>query len=259
MYTIDRLGDHAIANGDCLEIMQDMPDEKFNLILVDLPYGTTRNKWDTVIPFEPLWEEYLRIAKPDAAFVFTACQPFTSALVMSQPKLFKYDWVWRKPKGTGHLNAKKQPMRDKEDILVFTRGKPPYNPQMTEGTPYKGRGGVNKDDTYGKYSTKREDNKGFRYPKQVLDFNIVGTNKHHGTQKPCELMAYLIRTYTNEGDFVLDNTMGSGSTGVAAVHEKRIFRGIELDEHYYETSKKRIENAIAGKPDEDIIAIRKEK
>ena len=255
-YDIVRIGDHAIALGDCLTVMDDIPDALVNLILVDLPYGTTQNKWDAIIPFEPMWEQFLRIAAPDAAFVFTAAQPFTSALVMSQPKLFKYDWVWRKPKGTGHLNAKKQPMRDKEDILVFTRGKPPYNPQMTSGEPYKAKGGQHKDNTYGQYETKREDNSGLRYPKQVLDFGIVERNKYHGTQKPVELMSYLIRTYSNPGDVVLDNTMGSGSTGVAAVLEGRKFRGIEMDEKFFGIAKKRIERASSGLDDNiDVAAL----
>ncbi len=227
--------------GDCIEVMKTLPDACVDLVLVDLPYGVTQQKWDAVIDFDELWTAYLRLAKPDASFVFTATQPFTSALVMSQPKLFKYDWTWRKPKGTGHLNAKKQPMRDKEDVLVFQRGKPVYNPQMVAGEPYKARGGKRNDDTYGDYTAKREDNAGFRYPKQVLDFAIVERDKSHPSQKPVDLMAYMIRTYTDAGMTVLDNTMGSGSTGVAAIQEGREFIGIELDPGYYEAARTRIE------------------
>lgn len=234
------LGPATLVHGDCLEVMATLPDQCIDLVLVDLPYGTTQNRWDAVIPFDDMWAQYLRIAKPDCAFVFFAAQPFTSALVMSQPKLFKYDWTWRKPKGTGHLNAKKQPMRDKEDILVFTQGKPVYNPQMTDGTPYKAKGGKHTDQTYGIYGTEREDNAGKRYPKQVLEFGIVERNKKHGTQKPVDLMAYLVRTYSNAGDLILDNTMGSGSTGVAALLEGRRFLGIEKNSEFFNTCQERI-------------------
>jgi len=226
--------------GDCIEIMRTLPDASVDLVLVDLPYGVTMQKWDAVIPFELLWEQYLRLTKADASFVFTATQPFTSALVMSQPRLFKYDWVWKKPKGTGHLNAKKQPMRDKEDILVFARGKPVYNPQMVKGDPYKARGGKRNDDTYGQYTSARNDNEGLRYPKQVIEFPIVERDKLHPSQKPLELMQYLVRTYSNPGDVVLDNTMGSASTGVAALREGRDFIGIEQDAGYFERARERI-------------------
>jgi DNA modification methylase len=229
-----------LHHGDCLEIMRTLPSGSVDLVLVDLPYGVTQQKWDAVIPFAPLWEQYLRITKDNAAFVFTASQPFTSALVMSMPKLFKYDWVWKKPKGTGHLNAKKQPMRDKEDILVFAKGKPVYNPQMVKGEPYKARGGKRNDDTYGDYTSVRNDNEGLRYPKQIIEFAIVERDKLHPSQKPLELMQYLVRTYSNPGDVVLDNTMGSGSTGAACIREGRDFIGIEMDEGYFEVAKLRL-------------------
>ena len=234
-----------LIHGDCLEKMKDIPDKSIDMILCDLPYGTTQNKWDSVIPFEPLWEQYWRLLKLNGAVVLTAAQPFTSALVMSQPNYFKYDWVWRKPKGTGHLNAKKMPMRDKEDIVVFYREQCIYNPQMTEGKPFKPN--YNKSyetDNYGSYGSFRNENKGNRYPKQVLDIGIENW-KHivHPTQKPVALMEYLIRTYTNEGDVVLDNCMGSGTTGVACVKEGRSFIGIELDEDYFDIACKRIKEA----------------
>lgn len=231
-----------LLNGECLSQMKTLEDNSVDLVLVDLPYGVTQQKWDAVIPFEELWEQYLRVTTQDAFYVFTATQPFTSALVMSQPHLFKYDWVWKKPKGTGHLNAKKQPMRDKEDILVFARGKPIYNPQMVAGEPYKARGGRRNDDTYGQYTSERNDNMGLRYPKQVIEFPIVERNKLHPSQKPVELMQYLVRTYSQPGQTVLDNTMGSGSTGVAALREGRRFIGMEKDPTYFEVAVKRIES-----------------
>jgi site-specific DNA-methyltransferase (adenine-specific) len=225
--------------------------QSIDLILCDLPYGTTACKWDSVIPFEPLWEQYERIIKDNGAIVLTGQQPFTSALVMSNPKLFKYDWTWRKPRGTGHLNAKKQPMRDKEDILVFYKKQSTYNPQMSEGKPYTAmKGGKNTrvsekgDTTYGKFMNGaefRNDNSGFRYPKQVIEFGVVERGTLHPTQKPIALMEYLIKTYTCEGETVLDNCMGSGTTGVACKQTGRKFVGIERDEKYFAIAQKRIE------------------
>ena len=241
---------NQILQGDCLELMKDIPDGSVDMILADLPYGTTACKWDTIIQFEPLWEQYKRVIKPNGAIVLTASQPFTSALVMSNPKMFKYDWTWRKPRGTGHLNAKRQPMRDKEDILVFYKSQPVYNPQLAKGEPYtslKGGRTPRQSDkgatTYGKFmngAEYRNDNYGFRYPKQVIDFGVVERGTVHPTQKPVALLEYLIKTYTNEGETVLDFTMGSGSTGVACVNTNRNFIGIELDEDYFEIAKKRI-------------------
>ena len=239
-----------LMQGDCLELMKDIQDKSVDMILCDLPYGITACKWDTIIPFEPLWEQYERIIKDNGAIVLTAAQPFTSALVMSNPKLFKYDWTWRKPRGTGHLNAKKQPLRDKEDILVFYKKQPTYNPQMSEGEPYTAmKGGKNTrvsnkgDTTYGKFMNGaefRNDNSGFRYPKQVIEFGVVERGTLHPTQKPVALFEYLIKTYTNEGETVLDNCMGSGTTGVACKNLNRNFIGIELDEGYFKIAKERI-------------------
>jgi len=232
--------------GDCLEMMKRIPDGSVDMVMCDLPYGTTQNKWDSVIPLEPLWSEYRRVCKPSAAIVLTASQPFTSLLVMSNPAAFKYDWCWRKPKGTGHLNAKKQPMRDKEDVLVFYREQCTYNPQFTAGTPYKDKAGkdhaasTSMTGSYGAYTNYREDNEGKRYPKQVLEFGVVERGTQHPTQKPVELMEYLIRTYTNAGEIVLDNTMGSGTTGVACVNTGRQFIGIERDAEYFRVASERI-------------------
>ena len=215
------------------------------MILCDLPYGTTACKWDTVIPFVSLWEQYKRLIKKNGAIVLFGSQPFTSALVMSNIKMFRYDWTWRKPKGTGHLNANKQPMRDKEDILVFYAAQPTYNPQFTAGRPYKARkdpeGSTSMTDCYGTYTNFRNDNEGIRYPKQVIEFGTVERGTVHPTQKPVALCEYLIRTYTNEGETVLDNTMGSGTTGVACMNTNRHFIGIERDDKYFEIARGRIE------------------
>lgn len=237
-----------VLQGDCLELMKDIPDGSVDMILADLPYGTTACKWDTIIPFEPLWEQYKRIIKPNGAIVLTASQPFTSALVMSNPKMFKYDWVWQKPKGTGHLNAKHQPMRDKEDILVFCKKTSVYNAQKTEGEPYKDKAGkdhaasTSLTDSYGKYTNYREVNTGFRYPKQVLQFGVVERGTVHPTQKPVALFEYLIKTYTNEGDLVLDNVAGSGTTGVACQNLNRNFILMEQEPEYVEIIKQRLKD-----------------
>ena len=232
-----------LINANCLEAMRDIPDGSVDMVLTDPPYGTTACKWDSVIPFEPMWGQLKRITKVNGAIVLTAAQPFTSALVMSNPKMFKYDWTWRKPKGTGHLNAKKMPMRDKEDILVFYAKHPTYNPQFGVGTPYDGNARVGKaqqTENYGKYEAKRDGSNGKRYPKQVLDFNVVGKGGIHSTQKPVALMEYLIHTYTNEGETVLDFTMGSGTTGVACKNLDRSFIGIEMDADYFAAASQRI-------------------
>ena len=251
--SFENIGRHKLANGDCLEVMKQIQDGSVDLILCDLPYGTTQNKWDSVIPFDALWREYVRICK--GAVVLTASQPFTSALVMSNLEWFKYDWVWRKPKGTGHLNAKKQPMRDKEDILVFYSQQPTYSPQFSEGKPYKDKSGKQQTENYGADKRIGNDNYGKRYPKQVLEFGAVERGTLHPTQKPVALMEYLIRTYTNEGDVVLDNCMGSGTTGVACVNTGRDFIGIEKERPYYDISKRRIldaECALMGAAQEPL-------
>jgi DNA modification methylase len=235
-----------VIKGDCLELMKEIPDGSVDMILCDLPYGTTACKWDTVIPFEPLWEQYKRVIKENGAVVLTASQPFTSALVMSNIAMFKYDWVWRKPKGTGHLNAKKQPMRDKEDVLVFYEKQCTYNPQMGKGKPFKDKAGKDHfgtdsmTDCYNRYTNHREDNEGTRYPKQVLEFGVVERGNLHPTQKPVALFEYLIRTYTNGGETVLDNCAGSGTTGIACINTNRKFILMEKDDGYYEKAKQRI-------------------
>ena len=243
-----------LMHGDCLELMKDIPDGSVDMVLCDLPYGTTQCKWDSVIPFEPLWAQYHRIVKPNGVSCLFGAEPFSSFLRISNIKDFKYDWVWRKPRGTGHLNAKKQPLRDYETISVFYKAQCLYNPQYGKGEPYtSAKGGKNSrisergNTTYGRFmngAEYRNDNSGFRYPKQVIEFPVVERGTVHQTQKPVALLEYLIRTYTNEGDTVLDNCMGSGSTGVACVNTGRNFIGIELDDSYFEIAKKRIDDAV---------------
>jgi site-specific DNA-methyltransferase (adenine-specific) len=228
--------------GDCLEVMQTIADKSVDLILCDLPYGTTACKWDSVIPFEPLWAQYRRIAKPNTAIVLTASQPFTTALIASNLKDFRYCWVWNKKKATGHLMAKKQPMRLTEDVAVFCQKTPIYNPQYSFGEPYKGTSRANSGEVWGGVGGKRNDNDGRRYPKNLIEFSFEH-KPVHPTQKPVALMEYLIRTYTNEGDTVLDNCMGSGTTGVACANTGRKFIGIERDPSYFAIATNRIAGA----------------
>ena len=225
-----------LLHGDCLDLLPRLPAQSVDMILCDLPYGTTQNKWDSVIPFDRMWAEYWRVTKPGAAVVLTAAQPFTSALVMSQVANYSHCWVWRKNNATGHLNARRQPMREHEDVLVFSKGPPPYHPQglvpfgkMTRRGNNGGNFGVSGSENF-QESTN--------YPRTVLGFATDG--KLHPTQKPVALCDYLIRTYTQPGDVVLDNCMGSGSTGVAALAAGRGFIGMERDEGFFQTAAARI-------------------
>lgn len=232
-----------LMQGDCLERMKEIPDGSIDMILTDPPYGTTQCKWDSIIPLEPMWEQLKRVIRPNGAIVMTASQPFTSVLVSSNLKMFKYDWVWQKPKGTGHLNAKKQPMRDKEDVLVFYGKQCTYNPQMVEGEVYKEKSGWKGTNGYegcGVDKRTGNDNSGVRYPKQVQKFGVVERNTLHPTQKPVALMEYLIKTYTNESETVLDFAAGSFTAGVACKNLNRKFIGIELDENYFNIGKDRL-------------------
>jgi DNA modification methylase len=231
--------------GDCLEILPTLADNSVDMVLVDLPYGTTACKWDSIIPLNKLWEQYHRICKKNGAMVFTAAQPFTTILAASNIENFRYEWIWEKPQGTNPMNAKVMPLKSHENILVFYRTKPTYNPQMWYSTPYSGFSSETSKigEVYGKAQSKHRDNPdGSRYPKTILKFKQE--KGLHPTQKPVELMEYLIKTYTNEGDTVLDNTMGSGSTGVAAVRCKRNFIGIEMDSEYYQVAEKRIQETV---------------
>ena len=226
--------------GDCLEIMKEIPDGSVDMILCDLPYGTTQCKWDSIIPFEPLWEQYERVIKDNGAIVLTASQPFTTALINSNIKYFRYSWIWEKEQGVNFLMAKKQPLKVHEDICIFSKKQTIYNPQMTQGKPYiSGKG--DSGEVTGKVKKIQTKNSGTRYPKSVTQFKRE--TGLHPTQKPVALLEYLIKTYTNEGMTVLDNCMGSGSTGVACINTNRNFIGIELDNTYFEIAKKRIEDA----------------
>jgi DNA modification methylase len=232
--------------GDCLERMKEVPDGSVDMVLCDLPYGTTQNKWDAVIPFQPLWAEYRRVCKSNAAIVLFCAQPFTSLLVASNLAMFKYCWTWKKTQAVGHLNAWRQPMRNTEDIAVFYQRQCTYNPELVAKKPENIRPQTKR--------TKGTNNYGdhglnvFRCPpdKSMPATVIEFANEQrtvHPTQKPVALMEYLIRTYTNEGDTVLDNTMGSGSTGVACVNTGRDFIGIERDPTYFAIAEKRIAGA----------------
>ncbi len=224
--------------GDCLELMPQMESGMFDMILCDLPYGTTACKWDTIIPFEPLWKEYERLIKPNGAIVLTASQPFTSALVMSNTALFKYEWIWEKPKSTGHALSKVQPMKAHENILVFGKGKINYYPQFENGEPYKGRNKPKYKESE-EFSTgygNRNNNDGFRFPRSVQFFrNTRYVNEQiHPTQKPTTLWEYLIKTYTNEGELILDNCAGSGTTGEACYNTGRNYIQIEKEQKYFD-------------------------
>ena len=254
----DLLGVLWLLLGDCLEKMKEIPDGSVDMVMCDLPYGTTQNKWGIRIPLEPLWREYRRVCKPSAAIVLTASQPFTSAVVMSNAGMFKYQWVWDKSQVTGFLNSKKQPLRHHEDVLVFYKAQPTYNPQFTEGTAYK----ISHNHTTSNYGMQTEnttESDGKRYPTSIIGIPQVRTDGGHPTQKPVALMEYLIRTYTNEGETVLDNAMGSGTTGVACANTGRRFIGIERDEAYFAIAKKRIDDALASSPKTAKLTDRREK
>lgn len=231
--------------GDCLERMKEIPDGSVDMVMCDLPYGTTDCAWDSVIPFGDIWPEYWRLCKPNAAIVLTASQPFNIALAASQLKFYKYEWIWRKSTATGHSNAKKQPLRKHENVCVFYRSPPTYNPQMTEGKPYTIKR-TKEVEIYANGGAKLNAltvNDGSRYPVSVLDIANEYAGRVHPTQKPVALMEYLIRTYTNEGETVLDNCMGSGTTGVACVNTGRNFIGIERDEGYFKIAQGRVAKA----------------
>ena len=232
----------TLMQGDCLEEMEKIPAGSVDLVLTDPPYGTTACKWDTVIPFEPMWEQLKRVTKKNSAIVLFCSQPFTSALVMSNPKMFKYEWVWDKKKGGNPLLSKIQPIKVTENIVVFSDGKTNYYPQMTPRDKPKKRG-KNKGTVSATTNNAFTEDKEYTeyYPKNIIEVsNASQMNKLHPTQKPVALMEYLIKTYTNESETVLDFTMGSGTTGVACKNLNRNFIGIELDENYFEIAKDRI-------------------
>ena len=241
-----------LKQGDCLELMKEIPDGSVDMILTDLPYGITDCAFDVRIPFEPIWEHFKRVTKKNAAIVLFSQMPFGAELIMSNRKMFRYEWIWEKSLGVGFLNAKKMPLRCHENILVFYQQLPTYNPQFTKGKP---RHGFNpsKTQNYGKKHGVIIDNDGEHYyPRDVIYFALVlgGRENIHPQQKPVDLLEYLIKTYTNEDEVVLDATMGSGSTGVAAVNTGRDFIGFEKEQNFFEISQKRIAEAQAKKAQE---------
>lgn len=239
---------NSILCGDCLEIMEAIDNDSIDMILCDLPYGSTQNKWDKVIDLEKLWVQYKRIVKPNSPIVLTATQPFASHLISSNPKQFRYDLIWEKNKVSGFLNANRMPLRKHEIILVFYDKLPIYNPQKTIGHKPVNSFTKNTGDgsNYGKTKLVKGGGQTDRHPTSIVSFPVVNNDskdKFHPTQKPVELFEWLIKTYTNEGMIVLDNCIGSGTTAIACKNTKRNFIGIELDEEYCEIARKRLENA----------------
>ena len=239
-----------LMQGDCLERMKEIESGSVDMVLTDPPYGTTACKWDSIIPLEPMWEQLKRIIKPNGAIVMTASQPFTSVLIASNMKQFKYNWVWEKSKASNFLQASYMPLKAHEDIVIFCgKGKPTYNAQMTDGKPYSGekragKKGSNSDvvNNVPNPQKRKGSADGKRKPRTVQYFKTAESEgkTNHPTQKPVDLMEYLIKTYTNEGETVLDFTMGSGTTGVACKNLNRKFIGIELDEEYFKIAQERI-------------------
>jgi site-specific DNA-methyltransferase (adenine-specific) len=246
------IGNGQFLQGDCLELLPTLADGSVDMVLCDLPYGTTQNKWDAVIPFEPLWAEYLRVLRKGGVVALTAGQPFTSALVMSNPKLFRHEWIWIKNRGSNFANTVREPMKEHESVLIFSEGKWTYNRQMQERTG----GGLSRvgykftsrieTPSYGAIGAPAERQGELRVPSTWQKFNCeVG---HHPTQKPVALFEYLIRTYTNEGEHVLDNTAGSGTTAIAAENAGRRWTCIERDQTYYEAAVRRVSAHVSKPP-----------
>ena len=233
-----------LYQGDCLEVMKEIKDKSIDMILCDLPYGTTKCKWDVIIPFDKLWEQYNRIIKDNGAILLFGSEPFSSELRLSNKENYKYDWIWDKVKPNGHLVAKYRPMQRTENISVFGNGKLNYYPIMVDRDKPKKSKEYSRTEIMGGISNSTEKIVNKKYPQNVLIYsNASQKNKLHPTQKPVELLEYLIKTYTNENDLVLDNCMGSGSTGVACKNLNRNFIGIELDENYFNIAKERIDKA----------------
>lgn len=239
--------EHRILIGDCLALVPQMRDASIDMILADLPYGTTQNAWDIPLAFEPMWQQFHRVAKPNAAIVLMAAQPFAAQLICSNLKNFRYDLIWRKNKPTGFLNAKRQPLRTHEYVLVFYREPPTYNPQKTQGHAPGNYARRTKHSTnYGAQTPTEYGGSTERYPTSVLDIPIINNDspdKSHPTQKPVALMQQLVLSYTTENAIVLDPTMGVGTTGVACRDTNRHFIGIELNPDYAELARTRIENS----------------
>lgn len=241
---------NTVTQGDCLDVMLQIPDKSVDMILCDLPYGSTQCKWDVIIPFDLLWAEYNRVIKDNGAIVLFGSEPFSSALRLSNVKNYKYDWIWDKVKGTGFLNAKRQPMRNHELVSVFYKKQCTYNPQKTTGHKLKKscRSKELQTEVYGEMSKDYIYESTERYPRSIQVFSTDTQNSSlHPTQKPVALCEYLIKTYTNEGEVVLDNCLGSGTTAVAAINTNRHFIGIEREPDYVAIANQRIFDAIQMK------------
>ncbi len=235
--------ENQVLLGDCLERMKEIPDGSVDMILCDLPYGTSKCRWDTIIPFEPLWKEYKRVIKTNGAMVLTASQPFTSVLIASNFKDYRYNWVWEKSKATGYLNAKKMPMKAHEDVCIFYQKPPLYNPQKWMSTPYYKGSAHRPTEVYGKQREVLVENEsGLRYPRTVQYFKTAESEgkTYHPTQKPISLFKYLIKTYTQENELVLDSCAGVGTTALAALRTNRKYICIESDQEYYDVMQERI-------------------
>jgi len=242
-----RVSGSTFVNADCFDVFPFIEDKSIDAIICDLPYGTTSCKWDSILPFDKLWKQYERIIKDNGAIILFGCEPFSSLLRTSNIKLYKYDWIWEKPNGSDPFQCKKRPMNNIENISIFSKSQTVYNPQMIESTIYKRKGGIKEIEIFGcvkdaDYSSDK------RYPMRVLKFNKEGQigsneqrklNSFHPTQKPNLLMEYLVKTYTNEGDMVLDNTMGSGTTNLACIKLNRKSIGIEKEKQYYDVAVRR--------------------
>jgi len=251
----NELEPNSLVNDDCLKVMEKIPDESIDCILCDLPYGTTQNKWDSAIDLKLLWKDYERIIKNRGIILLFAQTPFDKILGYSNISLLKYEWIWEKSKATGFLNAKKIPLKAHENILVFYKNTPIYNPQVTKGLPYN-KGLIKSQNGHGSYSNfnekLRKNDSGNRLPRDVVYFKTAETEGKtiHPTQKPVGLIEYLIKTYTNENMTILDNCMGSGTTGVACVHLNRKFIGIEWNptegkhDEYFKLAINRIQNSL---------------
>jgi DNA modification methylase len=241
--------------GDCLEVMPTIADNSIDTIIADIPYGSTQCKWDSVIPFEQMWKALKRVSKPSTPIILFGSQPFTSALIMSNPKMFRYEWVWDKVnRFSGHLNAKFEPLRYSESVCVFYDKRGTFNPQMRKGKPYTAVSSGRKSENYGAQTDGVTTiNKGEYYPRNILaipadERGSVG--RIHPTQKPLSLLSYLVNTHSNEGDTILDFTMGTGTTGVACVQTHRRFIGIEKDEKYFNIGVERIQKALDAKKEQ---------
>ena len=254
-------GTIALYHGDCLDLMHEIPDGSVDAIICDIPYGKTSCKWDVVIPFEPMWAALKRIIKPRGAIVLFGSQPFTSALVMSNPKMFRDELIWEKSKATGHAACKIKHLKAHENVLIFADGRVTYNPQKQPGKPYKSpyskhgnKYAEQQDRAYNTGSVRYDNKDGLRYPRSILRFSdaYYKDGHYHPTQKPVALLEYLIRTYTNEGETVLDFTFGSCTAGVAALNTKRRFIGIERDDTYYALGVQRVQTAIDNLPPRDV-------